>query len=43
MVSRTVDYGSFNPAIGLLSRYGIHSHIFGASNYYRQVLVNDMP
>jgi hypothetical protein len=43
MMSRTVDYGSFNPAIGLLSRYGIHGHIFGASNYYRQVLVNDMP
>jgi len=43
MMSRTVDYGSFNPAIGLLSRYAIHNHIFGAANYYRQILVNDMP
>ena len=43
MLSKTVDYGSFNPAIGLLSRYGIMEHIFGASNYYRQILVNDMP
>jgi len=43
MLSKTVDYGSFNPAMGLLSRYGIMNHIFGASNYYRQMLVNDMP
>jgi hypothetical protein len=43
MVSRTVDYGSFNPAIGLLSRYGLHNAIFGAGNYYRQVYVADMP
>lgn len=42
MMSRTVDYGSFNPAIGLLSRYAIHNHIFGAANYYRQILVNSM-
>ncbi len=43
MMSRTVDYGSFNPAIGLLSRYAIHNTIFGAANYYRQIAVSDMP
>jgi len=34
---------SFNPAIGLMSRYAIHSHIFGASNYYQKVRISDMP
>jgi hypothetical protein len=43
MLSKTVDYSSFNPAIGLLSRYGVHSSLWGASNYYRQMLINDMP
>jgi hypothetical protein len=43
MMSKTVDYGSFNPAMGLLSRYGIMNNIFGASNYYRQIHVTNMP
>jgi hypothetical protein len=34
MLSKVDDYGSFQPAMGLMSRYGLHTHIFGAENYY---------
>ena len=34
---------SFNPAIGLMSRYAIHQHIFGAQNYYQKVSLTDLP
>jgi len=42
MMSKTVDYGSFNPAMGLLSRYGIMDSMWGAGNYYRNVIVSNM-
>jgi hypothetical protein len=34
---------SFNPAIGLMSRYAIHNHLFGAANYYQKVRISAMP
>lgn len=43
MQSKQVDYGSFQPGMGLLSRYAIHDHIFGASNYYRNLSFTNMP
>ena len=43
LVSRSTFEDSFNPAIGLMSRYAIHRHIFGASNYYRKVRVLNLP
>ena len=43
MMSRTTDYASFQPAIGLMSRYAIHNHIFGAGNYYEKVTLTSMP
>lgn len=43
MLSKTVDYGSFQPAIGLMSRYAIHKAIFGASNYYEALNFTNMP
>jgi len=43
MLSKVTDFASFNPSIGLLSRYAIHNTIFGASNYYRQTHVTSMP
>jgi len=33
---------SFNPAIGLLSRYAVHSSILGAGNYYQRVRITSM-
>lgn len=43
MLSRAVFQDSLNPTIGLMSRYAIFSHIFGAANYYRNVTVSNMP
>ena len=43
MQSRATDYGSFQPATGLMSRYAIHTHIFGASNYYQELQFSNMP
>lgn len=43
MVSKTVFEDSFNPTVGLMSRYGLMSHLFGASNYYIRVVVDNMP
>ena len=34
---------SFNPAVGLMSRYAIHNHIFGAANFYQKVRITGMP
>jgi hypothetical protein len=41
MTMRSTFEDSFNPAVGLMSRYAIHSNIFGADLYYRQLLVNN--
>lgn len=43
LVSKATFEDSFNQAAGLLSRYAIHSHIFGASNYYQKVTVSNLP
>jgi hypothetical protein len=41
LASKATYENSFNPTIGLMSRYAIHSHIFGAALYYRYVLVTN--
>ena len=43
MLSKATDYASFQPSIGMLSRYAIVNHIFGASNYYRKLTITSMP
>lgn len=43
LVSKAVFEDSFNPTVGLMSRYAIHQHIFGAENYYIQVAAQNMP
>jgi hypothetical protein len=43
LLSKATFEDSFNPAIGLMSRYAIHSHLFGASNYYKKVYCDNMP
>lgn len=42
MLSKTFDYNSFNPTIGLMSRYAIMDNLFGAANYYERLKINDM-
>jgi len=43
LVSRATFEDSYNPSVGLMSRYAIHNHLFGAENYYRRVTVSNMP
>ena len=40
MVQRTIGPNDFSPRVGLLTRYGVVDHIFGANLYYHLVLVN---
>lgn len=42
MVSKATYEDSFQPSVGLMSRYAIHNHMFGASNYYIRVGFNNM-
>lgn len=42
-VAKATFEDSFNPAVGLMSRYAIMSHLFGASNYYTRVVIQNMP
>ena len=39
MVQRSVDPNSFYPKVGMLTRYGVVDHLFGAANYYHVVFV----
>ena len=43
MLSKTTDFGSFQPAMGLMSRYSIHTSIFNAGNYYEALNFSSMP
>jgi hypothetical protein len=38
MVQRTIGPNDFSPRVGLLTRYGVVDHIFGASLYYHMVV-----
>ena len=42
MVQRSIDPNGFYPKVGLLTRYGVVDHLFGASNYYHVVFVNGL-
>jgi hypothetical protein len=43
MVSKTVFEQSFHPTVGLMSRYAIHQHIFGANLYYKKIDIQNLP
>jgi hypothetical protein len=38
MVQRTIGPNDFSPRVGLLTRYGVVDHIFGASLYYHLII-----
>lgn len=42
MVSKATYEDSFQPSVGLMSRYAIHEHMFGASNYYIRLVFANM-
>jgi len=43
LVSRATFEDSFQPSMGLMSRYAIHTHLFGAKNYYQKISVTNLP
>jgi hypothetical protein len=42
MVQRTIGPNDFAPRVGMLTRYGVVDHIFGANLYYHVVIVQDL-
>lgn len=38
MVQRTIGPNDFSPRVGLLTRYGVVDHIFGANLYYHMII-----
>ena len=42
MVQRTIGPNDFAPRVGMLTRYGVVDHIFGANLYYHVVIVKDL-
>jgi hypothetical protein len=42
MIQRTIGPNDFAPRVGLMTRYGIIDHIFGASLYYHLVIVQGL-
>lgn len=42
MIQRTIGPNDFSPRVGLLTRYGVVDHIFGASLYYHMVICTGM-
>jgi Major capsid protein Gp23 len=43
LASRAVFENSFNPTVGLMSRYAVHRHLFGAYNYYQLIQLANLP
>jgi len=41
--SRATLEDSFNPTVGLMSRYAIISHLFGSANFYYYIKVSNLP
>jgi hypothetical protein len=42
MVQRTIGPNDFSPRVGMLTRYGVVDHIFGANLYYHVVIIKDL-
>jgi hypothetical protein len=42
MIQRTIGPNDFSPRVGLMTRYGVVDHIFGASLYYHCVIVKGL-
>jgi len=42
MVQRTIDPVRFNPIVGLMTRYGVIDHLFGADLFYHTIIVKNL-
>ena len=43
LASRAVFENSFHPTVGLMSRYAIHNHLFGAREFYQLIRLTNIP
>jgi hypothetical protein len=43
MSSKATFEDSFNPTVGLMSRYGLVDHLFGSALFYRYIICQNMP
>jgi len=42
MIQRTIGPNDFSPRVGLMTRYGVVDHIFGANLYYHVIIVKGL-
>lgn len=42
LVQRVVDPATFAPKVGMMTRYGVIDHLFGASNFYHLIILKDL-
>jgi hypothetical protein len=42
MIQRTIGPNDFSPRVGLMTRYGVVDHIFGANLYYHIIIVKGL-
>lgn len=42
MIQRTVGPNDFSPRIGMITRYGVVDHLFGASLFYHLIIIKDL-
>lgn len=42
LVQRTITPNSFEPRVGLLTRYAVMDNLFGSQNYYHLIIVKDL-
>lgn len=42
MIQRTIDPVRFNPIVGLMTRYGVVDHLFGADLFYHTIIVKNL-
>jgi len=42
MIQRTIGPNDFSPRVGLMTRYGVVDHIFGANLYYHTIIVKGL-
>ena len=43
LASKATFENSFQPTVGLMSRYAIHTHIFGAKEFYQLISLSNIP
>ncbi len=43
LVSKTVFEQSFQPTVGLMSRYALYEHLYGSNLFYQKITISNLP